>query len=233
MKIRSSCYTNSFSMNKILNSELSTNEKLSTVASSLQYYFKLKIGEITRQIYHIGEKNITEISKNNFLGSNMIKFDMAIRNFIKKNSTSVPNILDPSKNLGFEHVGFGAFLVKKFYNSLLLTQGKATFYFYTPIKKNIVFSITLQSIAKISGSIFFEDKKSLEFHLPSLKQRTFLIQIDKNDLVDVVSKIAVATNEFWSPHYIDNDLYDIPVGVGIKRIILSDHINDLHSDSNS
>lgn len=230
MEFQSSSHKSSFSVINLLNSEYSFKQKVTVVLSAIQYYLKLKIGELTRQIYLVGEQNTVDISSTSSYFDTR-KLDVTIRNFIKKNSALLPNIIDPSKNLGFEHIGFGAFFKNILNNPMLLTQGKASFYFFTPKKKDTVFSITLHSIAKISGTVTFENKKIIDFKLPSLTQYTYVFQINKDDLIDTVSKITVSTREFWSPHYLDENIYDIPVGVGVKKITI-DHTNDSHNDSN-
>ncbi|MDE1725684.1 MAG: hypothetical protein KGH89_00275 [Thaumarchaeota archaeon] len=214
------------SIRKILD-EKHLSHKSSTIFTLAKYYIKLKIGELTKQVYRIGKENVLDIplfdrNKNiyNFL-------DITIRNFIKKNSL-LPNVIDPTKNQGYEHVGFGVFLARLLGDSLLITQGGASFYFSTSKKEDMVLSITFFSIPKISGTVKFEDSKIADFKIPSITQRTITLQISKDWLRDTTSKITISTNEFWSPYFFDKKFYHIPVGVGIRKIILysKDQISD-------
>lgn len=184
----------------------------------VQYFIKLKVGEITGKIYKIGnESNFT--IKNLSIMSNIEILDQYIRNTVHKINSQ--NVLDVNGRKGLEHVGHGFVITPALFgNFIAVTQGIATVYFNTTIKKNFNLKLTLFAIPKITGHIKFEDKIIGSFSIPTLAEKEVSFQIEPDMIKHNVSKITILTEKYWSFRFLDKDLPNIPFGIAVKKIEL-------------
>lgn len=184
----------------------------------IQYFLKLKIGEISGKIYETERESNFTIRNLNIIKDIEI-LDPYIRKTLHKISSQ--NVLDVNNRNGLEHIGYGFVITPALFGNLIaVTQGDATVYFNTGIKKIFNLKLTLFAIPKITGHIKFEDKIIGSFSIPTLAEREISFQIESRMIQHEVSKITISTERHWSSRFLDNSLPNILFGIAVKKIEL-------------
>ncbi len=183
----------------------------------LQYFIRLKIGEMTGNIYN--KKIVSQKIEKDELTSNMKIIDEQTRSFLEKIKTE--GQIDIAHKKGFENIGLGCLISPVMFGNLMaVTQGKASFYLPTKINEKYLLKIALLTIPKISGTIEFEDKPVHNFTISTLSDHNISIEIKPEYVVNPISKIFISTSLHWSPKYLDKNLHDFPLGVMVRSIEL-------------
>jgi hypothetical protein len=195
----------------------SSNRKIHFI-KLVNYFIKLKIGEITKKIYYNNNNEKLNIEEYLVHAENII--DSSIRKTLEK--INIDNIINIKEEKGFENIGVGMiFTPAMFGNLILLTQKKSTIYFKTKEKKDLTLDINLFAIIKISGHIMFEEKIIDKFLISTLTEYKNSICIDSDWITENISKITIIVDRCWSANYIDSKLPTYPLGVGIQSMNLN------------
>jgi len=182
----------------------------------LRYFIKLKIGEFTGTIYKSSNKKSNELYIN-FLIEGEKTLDRYIRKFLANYSTD--GIIDVEKKKGLQNIGTGCLVVPNVLEKLIiLTQKVASFYFRTDQSKDYNFKIDLVSIPKVSGSIKIEEQIITSFNMGTLGKKTVEIIINQKMIKEKISKISIHIDKCWFPNYLDLNIADFPLGVGITKM---------------
>ena len=205
---------------KIFSSALSEgglDYKIKMATKFLYYYLRLNFGVLTNQIYFKPNKNNSTVLSFDF--NELLKeFDGQITDFLEKNSLG--NIIDVKQKIGFEHLGYGCFVTRIFDQLSLISQGNATFFFDTKPNNEYKIRIILQSFAKLTVEIKFENKIIGNLSIPSLSEKEVILNIPSSLINKKVSKLEISTDKLWSLKYLDKEQFDVPLGIGIKKIEL-------------
>lgn len=188
--------------------------KLSTL---VKYYAKLKIGEITGHIYKNPQNSLSIDIPHATEAMEVI--EQSIRNTLNK--IKLGNIVDVSQKKGLENIGIGCVLTPAMFGNLIaLSQSETSFYFSTNDARKYTLKMDLLAIASISGHIKFEKEVIDSFSIPTLTEHQISLAIKPELVTNEISKVTITVDKCWSPHYLDKDLPDFPLGVGIKSIEL-------------
>src|SRR5574340_1470062 len=119
----------------------------------LEYFLKLKIGEVTGKIYNIQKTNTSFGSKNISLGEEIL--EESIRRYVEKIPDA--NLIDLDKKSGFDRIGLGCFITPALFGNLIIvTQKNGSFYFKTKKGQGYNLIVDLLSIPKTSRKVFLE-----------------------------------------------------------------------------
>lgn len=195
------------------------NGRALTTSTLIKYYVKLKIGEVTKRIYKI-PKNSSPI-----LITNTVEALEIIESSIRKSLSemNLGNVIDITRKIGLENIGMGCVLTPAMFGNLIaLTQNNTSFYFKTDETKEYMLKMDLLAIASISGHIKFEKEIIHSFSFPTLTEHKLSLIIKAELVTNKISKITILVDKCWSPHFLDKDLPDFPLGIGIRLIEFND-----------
>lgn len=192
----------------------STISKMRQLGNIIKYVIRLCYGQATGRIYF---QTKISLHDNLLIESSDVtnQIDTMIRDFLSKINLS--NLVDPSEKKGFEHVGYGCFSTK-ILDKKILTQGNATFFFQTRERRKYHLMVRLSSIAKVCVGIKIEDKQLVALNINPLSKKTLDLIIEPDMIKNNISKIIITTDRLWSPHFLDENKIDVPVGIGISLI---------------
>ncbi len=190
-----------------------------TLAAStlLRYYIRLKIGEITKQIYK------SPVNSSSPEISHATEALEIIESSIRKTLSGINlgNVIDVNKKIGFENIGIGCVLTPAMFGNLIaMSQSNTSFYFVTKDTKEYTLDMNLLAVASVSGHVKFEEKIIHSFSIPTLSERKISLMIKPELVINKISKITISVDKCWSPHFLDKELPDFPIGVGVRSISL-------------
>lgn len=206
-------------MNLTLFSKLYANRtnKGNNLRKLLQYFIRLKIGELTGHIYN--KKLILQSQIKDELVYDMKILDNKIRQTLIK--INIETCIDIEKKKGFENIGPGCIISPALFGNLMaITQGEASFYFVTKIGQKYMLKLSLLTIPKISGIVKFENMQIHHFSISTLNDYNIILKIKPEYVQETLSKITISTDRHWSPKYLDKNMVDFPLGVAIRSIEL-------------
>lgn len=186
--------------------------------SLILYYIRLQYGKITGQIYFKwNQENNLKLMINpneitSMLDQNIKKFLMAL---------DVKNIIDTENGNGYEHLGYGCFATRVFDKPIIFSQGDSTFFFKTMENTDYFLDIVFQSVLGLKIKIFVEDECIYEKPISNITQKFVQTNIPSRLIKNDVTKIIVSTNKLWNLKFLDKNMDEIPIGVGIKKIGLN------------
>ena len=191
--------------------------RILSTSTLLRYYIRLKIGEITKQIY----KNPINSSSPGIVQTTeaLEIIELSIRKTLS--GMNLRNIIDVNKKIGFENIGTGCVLTPAMFGNLLaMSQSNTSFYFVTKDTREYTLDMNLIAIASVSGHVKFEEKIIHSFSISTLTERKISLRIKPELAINKISKITISVDKCWSPHFLDKELPDFPMGVGIRFISL-------------
>ena len=203
-------------LNLYRNQKFGDSRTLST-NTLLRYYIRLKIGEITKQIY----KNPANSSSSEILQT--VEALEIIESSIRKtlSGMNLGNVIDVNKKIGFENIGTGCVLTPAMFGNLLaMSQSNTSVYFVTKDTREYTLYMNLIAIASVSGHVKFEEKIIHSFSIPTLTERKISLTVKPELVINKISKITISVDKCWSPHFLDKELPDFPMGVGVRFISL-------------
>lgn len=196
--------------------KITVNRSLS-ISTLLRYYIRLKVGELTRKIYKSNSSYCNADIP--FMVKVMETVDSSIEETLGK--IKLGNEINISQKKGLENIGTGCVITPAMFGRLIVvTQHEASFYFPTNITKEWLLNLNLLAIAKISGHVKFEDKKIYSFSIPTLTEQKVSLKIEPTLISTKISKITITVDQCWSPHFLDKQLPNYPMGVGVRSIEL-------------
>ena len=199
-------------MNIKLAFALYKNRKFSkNIMSFLFYFIKLKIGEITGNIYNASDSSSTVLDEKQMEYGEKI-MDSSLRNYLSISLSQ--NIIDVEKKKGFQNIGIGCLFAPVMSGKLIiLTQKIAAFYFKTEQKKNYRLLIDFFTVPKINGQIYFEEKPLTSFKISTLSQKKISVECSAKIIQEKISKIIIKIDKCWFPKYLGEEFPNFPLGV--------------------
>ncbi|AJM91257.1 hypothetical protein [Nitrosopumilus piranensis] len=185
----------------------------------IKYFVKLKLGEISGDIYKFENKEKIDFDESLCEATNQW-LDKSIKNMLMKINLNNTIIFDEEK--GYENVGTGFIFVPFLFNKVIaFTQKEAYVYFKIDEKKSYTLKINCISIPKTKVCVKINNIVIDAFNINSLSVLEKNVKI-KSDLVeDKILKIAIIVEKCWSPNYIFEEIPNYPLGIGIEKIEIS------------
>jgi len=183
----------------------------------IRYFFKLKLGEFSGEIYNFNEtKEKISLNEDMLLATNKW-LDKSIRKTLQK--INLKNCIIFEEEKGFENVGLGFIFVPFIFGKAVsFTQKEAFVFFKTDQKKSYNLKINFVSIPKTKVYVKIENTVIDSFNINSLSYLQKMIQIEPNLIKEKISKISIIVEKCWSPSYVFNEIPNYPLGIGIEQI---------------
>ncbi len=207
----------------VINSDVSFKQKCSNLQNFIKYYINLQKGLRNKSIFALEtseSEDLLELRKELSKEKKLLQevFSNNVKSFLEKHN--LKKRLSFHSKEDFLQVGLNSIFLDEPIKSIW-TTGKALFYLPTN-KKTRQVECEIFSLIPTSVCIKFENTYSKKIFISKLSTKKIKFNIIQNLESEQVSEISIESEKRWISSILTNKGNDIPLGVWIKSIEITD-----------